>query len=315
VRALAIALIACGSSSEPPPPPPASGLRAIGTYPGTTLVGNGRRVALITADGWHDLAAGGPQAVPAIATRLAKLRGELGELELWLGTHPIAVGGEEHHEHHVRLEPEPRTIELEGHVVRVVALPDVEIWQFEEKLRAQLAVVDARGAVTVLPAHANVAPPIDSPSPVSAKRCAAPAIADLAVAGDAIQALLVECNPAARVRVASYRWPGPRVELATHRAFAAQQLAGTGIAGIANGKLAFVTGDALTATEIPASLVLEAAVAADGAVWTLTTTERDERTVSRAGIAQPIARPTQLALDDDRGITVLAADGTLYTER
>jgi hypothetical protein len=311
----AIALaVACGSSkTEPVPEAPL--LRSLGTYPGAQLIASGQRVAIATADAYYDLAPSGPQAVPAIATRLATLRGELGELELFLGVHPIVVGGEEHHEQHVRLEPEPRAIELEGHVVRVVALRDVEVWQFEERLRAQLAVVDARGAVTVLPGIANAGPPIDSPSPVSAKRCAAPAIADLASSSDAIQALLVECNPAAPVRVASYLWPGPRVELTTHRAFKAAQLAGASIAGIADGKLAIVRGEALKPTAIAASQVLEAAVATDGAIWTLTTTERDERTLARDGTAVPLAKPAQLAHDDDRGITVLAADGTLYVER
>jgi hypothetical protein len=309
-------LAACSSKAaerEPEPAPPA--LRSLGAYADATLVASGTRVAVVTGDHWYELGPGAPANVPAIATEIAKLRDELGDVEVYLGAMPIVVGGEEHHEQYIRLAPERSAIDLDGHLVRVAATGGHELWQFEERLRAQLATVGERGLV-VLPAHANAGPPIDSPSPVSAKRCAAPAIADLAVAGDAIHALLVECNPAAPVRIATHRWPGPRVDLASFTlALAPQQLAGATIAGVANGTLALATNGTLKPTTIAASVVIEAVAAADGAIWTLTTTEQDQRTVARDGVAITVARPAQLAFDTDHGVVVLASDGTLLAER
>ena len=313
--AVALALVAaCGSKSqEPIPGPPA--LNPIGTYPGAQLVSNGVRAVLVDGDRWLDLGPGKPVGDPLVASQLARLRAELGELELFLGVHPIVVGGEEHHEQHLRIDHEARPVDLEGHLVRVVAIGELELWQFEERLQARLARVDARASISVLPAHANVGERFDSASPVSAKRCATPAIADLAVAGEAILALLVECHPNAPVRIARHR--GTATDVEQHSlGFAASQLAGDVIVGIANGRLAYARDGVTATTSIAATRVIDAARASDGAIWTLSTTEGDARTLARDGTPTKLAgTPAQLAHDDDRGLVVLASDGALFSER
>lgn len=312
-----ILIAACGSKS--PDPEPAPTLKQIGRFPGATLVASsGGRVALAMPERWYEVIAGGTREVPTIGAELAKLRAQHGDLELFLGVDPVVVAGEEHHEEVTRLVPEPRPIAFEGHIVRVVASRDAEVWQFEERLRARLALVDVRGE-TLLPAHENIGAPIVSPSPVSAKRCAAPAILDLYAQGDEIHALLVECNPAAPVRVVTYGRGATgfaiRNQLAiqpTELVLKPSQLAGTVVVGIADGKLAISRRSGTTRSTIAASLVLEAVLASDGSVWTLTTTERDERALARDGIVVSLAaRPSQLGLDDDAGVVVLA-DGILF---
>jgi hypothetical protein len=314
---VALALLAaCGSKSQEPEPGPAPpALKSIGTYPGAQLVSNGVRVVVVHGDRWLDVGPERPVGDALVATQLARLRAELGEVEVFLGVYPIVVGGEEHHEQHLRIEREARAVELEGHLMRVAAVGEHELWHFEERLQARLASVDARGTVGVLPSHANVGARVDSASPVGAKRCATPAIADLAVAGDAIVALLVECHPEAPVRLARHR--GAAVDVQQYSlGFAASQLAGDVIVGIANGRLAYARDGVVTTTPIAASRVIDAARASDGAVWTLSTTERDARTLARDGTAIKLAGiPAQLANDDDRGIVVLATEGSLYSER
>ena len=59
---------------------------------------------------------------------------------------------EDQHVELLRLHPDV-PVELDGHLVRVAALPDgTELWQFEERLLARLAIVDANGTVSELPA-------------------------------------------------------------------------------------------------------------------------------------------------------------------
>jgi hypothetical protein len=297
------------------------------------LVAGSRRVAIATEDGWFEPAAPSPRAVPEMAARIVKLHASLGEdLQLFLGSMPIAVGGEEHREVVVRLEAQPRTIALDGVLVRVATVRDIELWQYEEHLRAQLAVVDAKGTLTQLPAHELVGPPVEHLSPVGARACAAPKIQSLASTGDAIVALLVECNPEAPIRIATYRWPGPTVTVqrlpsAHSLGFSPAQLVVSrttrALVGAADGTLVIgrVASDGkftVRSTLSGVTRVSHAALADDGAIWTLSfasdADHHDAWQVARDGeivtIADPSGKPlapSQLAFDELYGIVVIAS--------
>ena len=341
-----VAVIACGKSSDSPSSgsatgsaSPKPGLHAIAKFPAAVLIAGSRRVAIDAGDaGWFEPAPGTPREVPATAAAIAKLRRELGgDFQVFLGAHPIAVGGEDHHEAIIRLEPVPRTIALDGHLAKVSALDNgVEVWQFDERLRAELAVVDKAGLVTTLPALELISPTDPGLSPMSAKACAAPKIPSLASTGTVVFALLIECNPNAPIRIATYRGTGPNVALeslesTTQLGFEPKHIVarrdGTrAIVGAAAGKLWIgrVASDGKIvkrASLADVRVVVDAALAGDGAVWALTLSvgsdERDVWQVSRDGevvfIADPAGtalRPAQLAFDERYGVVVIATAAT-----
>jgi hypothetical protein len=193
--------------------------------------------------------------------------------------------------------------------------------------------VDARGAVTPLPAHELLAEPVSGISPVGAKKCAAPQIVDLASTSEAIAALLVECNPDAPIRIATYRWPGPTSQLARFATtkqlgFEPSQLVvapdGTrALVGAGAGKLV-IAREASNGRLVPraslanVTVVVDAAIAGDGAVWTLAIANGDDWQVARDGVLVRVAdpsgkplRPSRLAFDEHHGIVVLAGDWLL----
>jgi hypothetical protein len=303
--------------------------------PTSTLLVGTRRVGIVADQGYYE-----PGAPPVLrgtlSTELGKVTAELGIPEKFLGVHPIIVGGEEHHEKHIQLTPAPREVDLHGHLIRVVSLPiGVDVWQFEERLRAQLAVVDEAGKVTVLPDHELVGPPLADPSPVLAKQCAAPQIADLIVNGDAAIALLTECNPDAPVRLVTYRWPGPaptveRLGSTKELGWKPDHLVASGdrraLVGAAHGKLVIHRLGATRRDDLLAGVtrVIEAVMTDDGAVWTLTIAG-DDWQVARDGVVVPLAdssgtamKPAQLGFDSRHGVVVLArhpAAVWLFSER
>ncbi len=323
--AFAIALCACGKSAERAPvgsasgsstPPP--GLRVVTRLPAASvLVPGSRRIAIDAEGRWLETAGGEPQPVPATAAAVTRLRGELGELALHLGRDVIAIGGEEHHEQYLRLADGAKPIAFDdAHVTQVVATDAHEVWSYQDKLRARLAVVDRSGAVSPLPDLALAGTPIIGVSPVSTKLCATPAIKDVASTHGTVVALVVECDPEAPVRLVTYRWPGPTAtvqQLASRRAlgFEPVQLAVArgvhAIAGAGGGEIHVlrigseprrVAGTALAGLE----------VAADGAVWLLAGTKvwRDGAAVAVRDPSGSDLLPRALARDEHLGIVVLA---------
>jgi hypothetical protein len=304
--------------------------------PTSSLLVGTRRVAIVADQGYYE--PGAPvQLRGTITTELAKLRAQFNSPELFLGTHPIVVGGEEHHEKHLQLTPAPREVALDGHLVRVAALPTgIEVWQYDEKLQAHLAVVAADGTIKALPDHPLVGPPLVTDSPVLAKQCATPKIADLVATADAVIALIVECSPRAPVRLMSYRWPGPSwtVEtVGTSEQFGFEPLRVVAssdrraLVGLAKGKVAIHR-----FTRTPDDHVLDgitrvigAAMSDDGAVWTLTIATGDVWQVARNGIVVPtsdasgaVLRPAQLGFDARHGVVILARNAAsvwLISER
>ena len=322
--AVAVALIACGKASEPPGTGSGSGsskpdLHVVSRLPaGSTLVDSSRRVA-IDADGrWLETTPDGLQPVPETAAAIARLRGELGELgelELHLGRSVIAVGGEEHREQILRVGG-AAIVGLEAHVTKVVATDTHEVWSYEERLRARLAVVDAQ--VAPLPALALAGKPIEGASPVSTKLCATPAIRDLAATGTRVVALVVECDPDAPVRLVTYHWPGPTASteaLASTRVlgFAPARLAITDaqsvIAGAtaAGGLRVLVIGKPVRA--VTGHALAGLAISDAGAVWVLAdgTLRRDDEPIAVVDPAGERLVPRSLARDHRLGITVLAS--------
>jgi len=343
-----LALAACGKSPSDAPvagsgsaaPKPA--LRAIAKLSSPTLVAGSRRIAITTGEDWLESAPGGPRNAPAIAAHIARLRASLGgDFEVFLGTHPIVVAGEEHHEQYLRITPEPRAIALDGHLVRVAAVRSGdELWQLEERLRDQLAIVDASGTLTPVPPYELIGSPITGISPVSARKCSTPQIVELASTGIAIAALIVECNPDSPIRIATYRWPGAasvveRLASATELGFEPKHLVvspnGTLVlVGAAGGKLvvARVASDRKVTQRSSlehVTRVVEAALADDGSVWTMTIGRDDAWQLARDGelvtIADPsgtLLRPKQLAFDQVFGVVVIAssaAESWLLVER
>ncbi|HSK05008.1 MAG TPA: hypothetical protein VK932_27355, partial [Kofleriaceae bacterium] len=231
--AAAAALAACDRSrdGEPPPASPASPAPAVSpadpapASPAApaplrpaaelreraVLVEGTRRIALWVGEaGWYEPDAGGLAARPLIGSALARAHAEIGEpADVFLGTRPILAGGAEHRERFVRFQPAPREVALHGLLVQVAAAGPLDVWRYEHELRTELATVDASGAVAPLPGLPRIGPDVDARSPVGKKACAAPKVRALAGAGDAVLALVTECHPAAPVRIATYRWPGP----------------------------------------------------------------------------------------------------------
>jgi hypothetical protein len=344
--AAAAALAACDRRrDEPPPPPPPQQpqplLRA--TPPArlrpiaelrerAVLVEGTRRIALRVGEaGWYEPDARGLAAQPLIGGAIARARAELGEpADVFLGTHPILAGGEEHRERFLRFAPAPREIALSGLLVQVATAGPLDVWRYEHELRSELATVDAAGAIAPLPALPRIGPDAPARSPVSAKACAAPKVRDLAGTGDAVLALVTECHPRAPVRIATYRWPGPAREVATLGTLAEldlqidRLLATRGGAPILVGRrgdevvvLRIGAGGRAAASRGPTGVeaVSHAAVADDGAVWTRSL-GRDRVVLARDGAPIALASPggaplraESLALDERLGIVVLASEG------
>jgi hypothetical protein len=330
-------VLGCGSAKESRPSTgsgsgpgatsaPGTVRRLASVHPSGKLIAGTRRVALVTEQGYLE-----PGAPPTpggqVSAELEKLAKEFLLPEVFLATHPIVVGGEEHHEKHVQLTPAPREVELHGHLVRAVALADgKDVWQFEEKLRARLAVVDERGALLPLPDHELVGPPLDHPSPVVAKQCATPKIADLAATAGVAIALLIECHADAPVRVVSYTWPGPKIEVerlpsTKQLGFEPDHVVAAGdrralIGAAANKLVIHRLGNARREDLLDGTTrVLAATMTDDGAVWTLTIGASGARQVARDGVPVRLADPSGAALspqglgfDLRHGVTILAHD-------
>jgi len=325
-----------GSSRNPP-----ARLHPIASFPDARLVVGSRRVAIMSGERWLEPAAldsaSGPREVAALGASLAKARATLGgDLQVLLGGSPIVVGGEEHRESHVRLEPAPHVIEVEGLLARVAARRDgTELWQLDDRLRSQLAVVDATGTVSVLPEHPLIGPAVVGLSPVKAKACATPHVQELATTGDDIFALVTECSGDAPIRIARYHWPSPgarpvttveQLDSAHALGFEPQHLVvardGTrALVGAARGQLVVArvsSGGKLTSVASLSNVtrVADAAIGDDGAVWALTlgtSDGRDHWQVARDGEVVPVTdragralRPSRLAFDEHYGVVVMA---------
>jgi hypothetical protein len=324
-----LVLAACGKSENtdtpPPSPPPAAKprLRAIAEVKGATLVAGWRHVIIATPDRWLVADGTALKDLVEVADQVTKLRAELGELELFAAAAPVVVGGAEHHEETLRLGSGP--IEVPGHLQRMTAFADgTEVWQYEERLRARLALVSPTNKLTPLPGLALTAPAIEGDSPVRTKQCATPAIEDLASTGTTVAALVVECNPAARVRIVKLDAKGAQtvdvLESPEQLGFAPKRLAlapngAGGIVGIAGGKLAVRKGSVTTTSLANLTVLVSVAISDDGAIWALTLAD-DRAQVSRDGEVIAIAnrtgapmRPVALALDSSLGIVVLATTG------
>lgn len=338
--AAATALAACDRSRDgaPAPAAPAPVLRPVAELrEGAVLVEGTRRIALWVGDaGWYEPDARGLAARPRVGSALARARAELGEpADVFLGTRPILAGGAEHRERFVRFEPAPREIALHGLLVQVAAAGPLDVWRHEHALRTELATVDASGAIAPLPGLPRIGPDIDARSPVGKKACAAPKVRDLAGTGDAVLALVTECHPAAPVRIATYRWPGPAREVATLGSLAELDLQIDRLLATRDGAPILVgrRGDAAVVIRIGAggrpaaargptgvTAITHAAVADDGAVWLRTlgpgAPDRDRASIVRDGapvsLASPAGAPLRaesLALDGRLGVVVLAAGG------
>jgi hypothetical protein len=301
------------------------------------LVEGTRRIALWVGEaGWYEPDAGGLAAQPLIGSAIARTRAELGEpTDVFLGARPILAGGPEHRERFVRFQPAPREIALHGLLVQVAAAGPLDVWRYEHELRTELATVDASGTIAPLPGLPRIGPDVAARSPVGKKACAAPKVRDPAGAGDAVLALVTECHPAAPVRIATYRWPGPAREVATLGSLAELDLQIDRLLATRDGGPILVgrRGDAAVVVRIgpggrPAAArgptgvtaITHAAVADDGAVWLRTLgpgdPDRDRVAILRDGapvaLASPAGAPLRaesLALDGRLGIVVLAAGG------
>ncbi len=327
-------------TAAPKPPPPAASpvLRPVAELrERAVLVEGTRRIALSVGEaGWYEPDAHGLAAQPLIGDALARARAELGEpADVFLGTHPILAGGEDHRERFLRFLPAPREIALHGLLVQVAAAGPLDVWRYEHELRTELATVDGSGAIAALPAFPRLGPDVEARSPVGKKACAAPRVRDLAGAGGAVLALVTECHPRAPVRIATYRWPGPAREIATLGALAELDLQIDRLLATRDGAPILVgrRGDAAIVMRIGAGgraataigpsgveVVTHAAVADDGAVWIRTLgrgePDRDRAAIVRDGAPIALASPTgaplraeSLAFDDRLGVVVLASEG------
>lgn len=288
-RALLLLLVACSERA-----PQKHGFGVVATVGNATLLTNGQRVALRDGARWLDIENGKLVENLALGAAVARESEALGMAEVLLGATPVVVGGEHHHEKHVRV-PSRALVPLHGIATEIVVAGDREAWRYEHELVSTLAFV--RGAtVEPIAPIALAGGEVEQPSPVSQRRCKHPRVADLDTARDTVYALVVECT--GHTRVIAY--PGAvetRVEPAD--ALAVSQ----------TGELRAVAAGAIPG----ATRVLQAIVADDGALWVLATTATSTIVV-RDGKPMPVAQPRQLARDATLGVVVLAGD-KLYGER
>jgi hypothetical protein len=332
-------LVGCGPGASDAPSAtgsaavPAAGLHPYARYPDATLVVGSRRVAVLAGDRWLEPVAGGLREDRAVGTSVANARATLGgDVQIFLGAAPIVLGGDEHREAHVRITPAPQPIEAEGLLARVAARRDgTELWQLDDRLRTQLAVVDAAGTVRALPEYPLIGPAVVGLSPVKAKLCATPHLQDLATTGDDVLALVTECSLDAPVRIVRYRWPGPvatveRLRSASELGFEPTRLVvardgSRALVGVARGHVVVgrVAADGKVTPVASLANVTRLAAAAigdDAAVWTLTLgsadgadrwqVARDGELVAVVDRSGRALRPTQLAFDEHLGIVVVA---------
>ena len=314
-RAAVVALlVAC--KSEPEPAPPAKSLLSVAAEVRgrASLVAGTRRIALRAGVRWFDFVDGKPVENAALAASIAQQFDAMGgEADIFLGTTPILVGGEHHHEVHVR--PGGVRVELDGLASEVVTTSDREVWRFEHELVSHVAFV--RGTDVVVPPHAErIGPEPQSASPVSRRKCKHPLFVDLDATATTAYALVVECSDAAPIRVLAYDGDRAREirmqsadELKLKPAAIAVRDSRIAVVGIREPEtLAVASPDNTVATNVTGvSRVLVAVIADDNALWVLATT-RDGTIVVRDG--KPVVldgkRPTHLALDAHLGVVVLA---------
>ncbi len=308
------------------------------------LVGEAGRFALIAERRWFDAVDGSLRERAELSAPLARTLADLGELaEVHLGSAPVIVGGSDHHEQHIRLEPAPRPIAVTGIVVEIAtAGTGEELWRIEHELRIGLASFDGQMSTTSptpIPALPRIGSDADHRSPVQAKLCAQPRIIDLvgvvtAHAGSRIDALVTECNDATPIRIVSHRWPGPQVTVTTLASPAELGLrperlvvtprgepvmVGTRAGQLAIGRVGADRQITITSTLAGVSRVTTAVAAADSSIWTLTLGGADDWIVARDGVAITLVDPSgapaplravQLAGDPRLGIVVLARSAT-----
>ena len=327
-RVLAIALVVACKSEAPPPQvgsasaaaPRAFGVLAEIRGGDAALLGGTRRFALRVGDRWYDAVSGRLVENKSLAVPDAT--------DIFLGVTPIAVVGEEHHEQHVRLGAERTEVPLLGVATKIEATRDgLEIWAYTHELEKNLALVRG-GTVTYPKPFARIGPLPESISPVSAKLCERPHIADVAASERAVFALVTECSPLAPLRLAEYASAdaeAKETQLATRRdlgiAFERLVVSNSGrvhVVGVRDRRLAIdrlVAGTLQAATFEPVARVVAAVAADDEAVWTLVLDSAGKASVLRDGKPMPTdAAPTGLAIDDALGVVVLAKD-KLYAER
>lgn len=317
-----VALVACKGDKSP------AGLALVAEFRGeVTLIPGTDRIALrVGRTGWQEVAAGKRVDRPELGAAIARAA-EAGDgvADIFLGTTPIVIAGEHHHEQAARITPEVVPIDFHGTVYEVVTTTDGrEAWRHEHALISQLAFVrgtDVRDA----PALARIGPEIDDTSPVRKRLCKTPRVLDVDAAGETIYALVVECSPQAPIRVVAYQ-PDRELRIGSVEelqldpvALAVSRSGGLALAGMrAPGQLAIARVAADGKTTVTAHLagvtrVHSAVVADDGAVWVLAFTSTGAL-VARDGVPVAVTGiPEHLAYEAKHGVIVLAAAaGTRY---
>ena len=322
-----VALVACKGDKRP------AGLALVAEYRGeVTLIPGTDRIALrVGRTGWQEVAGGKRADRPELGAAIARAA-EAGDgvADIFLGTTPIVIAGEHHHEQAARITPEVVPIAFHGTVYEVVTTSDGrEAWRHEHALVSQLAFV--RGIeVRDAPALERIGPEIDDASPVRKRLCKTPRVLDVDAAGETVYALVVECSPQAPIRVVTYQ-PDREIRLGSAQqlqldpvALAVSRSGQLALAGIrAPDQLAIariaVDGTAnVTAHLAGVTRVHGAVVADDGAVWVLAFTNTGP-IVARDGVAVALVHgdttlvPEHLAYEAKHGVIVLAAgDGARY---
>ena len=315
--------IAC-KSEQAPPPPGASAARGFGVVAeirGTaTLVAGTRRIALRAGTAWYESEAGALVDKPALGAAIAREEAALGGVvDVFLGSTPIVVGGEEHHEAHVRLTPAREDVALDGLATKIVTMRDGrELWAYTHELSKLVAVIS--GPTASPPAvFEQIGPPAESASPVSKRLCEAPHVQDLAVSDRAAYALVTECNDEAPLRLVTFDGGKPietrlpsRKELVIAFELLAVSRGGTAyLVGVRDRRLAIdrLANGVESQTFDRVARVFAAVVADDDAVWTLVLDERGTSVVLRDGKRVELGdgrTATALGLDDKLGVVVLA---------
>jgi hypothetical protein len=316
-------LLACACSKPADKPVK---LTAIADITGeATLVAGTRRVAVYGGETWWQSDAGGLPIGATIAQERARLGGLV---DIFLGATPILVGGEEHHEEHLRITSSVTPIDFDVEVSKIVTLRNGrEAWLARVGIVDQIVFVTGTN-VEITPKLPLVGPPADTVSPVSARLCATPKTEDIAVFGDEVYALVGECNEEAPLRIVAY--PSGRVSMLPTRERLAMSFMKLAVSrdgklhlvGIRDGHVHvenvlddMVLKSSSVLTRFAATRVETALYADDGAFWTLVLDAYNKPQVLRDGmlVATP-SPPKALALDDKFGVVVLT-DKVLLAER
>lgn len=282
-----------------------------------TLVPGTHRFALRTDRGWYESEAGALVDKPALATAIAREVDALGDVvDVFLGTTPIVVGGEDHHEVHVRITPERVPSGFDGIATKIeTTRAGREIWAYTHELTKHLAFA-ASGSATPAPLFERLAPVPESASPVSRRLCEVPQVQDVAASDRLVHALVVECNEDAPLRLVTYdrdnpvelRLPSRRALGITFEKLAVARDGTAALVAVRDRKLAIVRSDGRSTTFTGASRVFAAAVADDGAVWAFILDDAGKPALTRDGRPIDLERRTASALgyDDKLGVVVLA---------